>query len=78
MVHPQAMESIHGYTRVESPWIIGEYKSIYGKLIHYISGGGMTTFGRTVAQEVVRRKHRQFYFWAALLAVVWLYYYFVD
>ena len=41
----------HPYTRSKSPWILGDHSSMYGKLIHYLSGGGMSTFGRTVRQE---------------------------
>jgi len=67
----------HGYTRTDSPWIIEEHKSIYGKLIHYLSGGGMSTFGRSVAQEVVRRRQRTFLCWAGGLCVLWLIFYFV-
>jgi hypothetical protein len=62
----------HPYTRSKSPWILGEHSSVYGKLIHYISGGGMSTFGRTVRQEEVRLRRRRFYIVAAVLAVLWV------
>lgn len=76
-IHTSVVTDAHGYTRTDSPWILGEYKSIYGKLIHYLSGGGMNTFGRTVAQERVRRTHRRFLLWAGVLAVVWTVFYFI-
>ena len=75
-IHTSVVTAAHSYTRNDSPWILGEYKSIYGKLIHYLSGGGMTTFGRTVTQERVRRAHRRFLVWAAVLAVTWTFFYF--
>jgi len=62
----------HGYTRERSPWIMDEHKSVYGKLIHYLSGGGMRTFGRTVSQEIVRRRQRRFLITFAVLAALWL------
>ena len=67
----------HAYTHSDSPWIIGEYKSVYGKLIHYLSGGGMTTFGRTVTQEETRSRHRRFLLCATVLGVLWVVFYLV-
>ena len=61
----------HPYTRSKSPWILGEHVSVYGKLIHYLSGGGMSTFGRTVRQEEVRLRRRRFYVGAGIVALVW-------
>jgi len=74
-VHTSIVGAAHPYTRSESPWIIGEYHSVYGKLIHYISGGGMRTFGRTVKQEEVRRRQRRFLIAAGCLVAVWLVFY---
>ena len=71
-VHTTLVTDAHGYTRERSPWIMDEYKSVYGKLIHYLSGGGMRTFGRTVSQEIVRRRQRRFLMVFAVLAVLWL------
>ena len=61
----------HPYTRSKSPWILGEHSSMYGKLIHYLSGGGMSTFGRTVKQEEVRLRRRRFFIAAGVIAAVW-------
>lgn len=74
-IHTSTVRDAHPYTRSESPWIIGEYKSVYGKLIHYLSGGGMSTFGRTVRQEEVRLRQRRFLCGAAAIAAVWLFFY---
>ena len=75
-IHTSIVTSAHDYTRSDSPWILDEYESIYGKLIHYLSGGGMTTFGRTAKQERVRRRHRRFLTWSGALALVWVIFYF--
>ena len=66
------VDDAHGYTRSRSPWIIGEHKSIYGKLIHYLSGGGMRTFGRTIRQEEARRRQVRFVWTWLALAAAWL------
>ena len=68
----------HGYTASDTPWIIGdESRSIYGKLVYYLSGGGMKAFGRSVHQEEVRRRHRRFVIVLSLLAAVWSVFYFL-
>ena len=62
----------HAYTRSDVPWSISTAKSARGKLIDYISGGGMRTFGRTVRQDEVRRRQLRFLAVAAVLAAVWV------
>ena len=62
----------HAYTRSSTPWILVEHKSAYGKLIHYLSGGGMRAFGRTIRQEEIRRRHIRFWGAAATFAALWL------
>ncbi|MBO7684124.1 MAG: hypothetical protein J6T51_05310 [Kiritimatiellae bacterium] len=71
-IHTTVMADAHPYTRSESPWILGERHSVYGKLMHYLAGGGMEAFGRTVRQEEVLRRQRRFLAAAAALGVVWL------
>ncbi len=71
-IHTSVLRENHPYTRSESPWILGEHASVYGKLIHYLAGGGMEAFGRTVKQEEVLRRQRRFLSVAGLLAVGWL------
>ena len=53
-IHTEVVSSAHAYTRSDSPWIMDRHKSAYGTLIHYLSGGGMSTFGRTVKQEAAQ------------------------
>ena len=74
-VHLTPIGSRHAYTRSRTPWILSDYRGVYGKLLHYISGGGMRTFGRTVRQEETRLRQRRFFVAAALVAAVWLFFY---
>ena len=71
-IHPELRDAVHAYTRSKSPWIMGEYKSNYGKLIHYLSGGGMRVFGRTTGQEEAKIRQTRFLVVAGVLATVWL------
>ena len=70
-VSTEIVGDAHAYTRSDVPWSISTAKSARSRLIDYISGGGMRTFGRTVRQEEVRRKQLRFLAVAAVLAVVW-------
>lgn len=76
-VHTSVIQDAHSYTRSATPWIIEEHRSVYGKLMHYLSGGGLRTFGRTVRQEEVRAKQRRFALTAAFLGMVWVVAYFI-
>ena len=72
----------HSYTRSKVPWRIDEYQEAYGetskgkrfgwKLFHYISGGGMRTFGRTVQQEELGVRQSRFLLGAGIVAAAWL------
>ena len=72
-VSTEIVGDAHAYTRSDVPWSIPPAKSARGRLIDYISGGGMRTFGRTVRQEEVRRKQVRFLAVAAALAAVWFF-----
>lgn len=76
-VHTTIVTDAHAYTRADVPWTLGEYSSKYGKLIHYLSGGGMSTFGRTIAQERARRQHHRFYALTVIIGVLWLAFYLI-
>ena len=71
-IHTSVVTDAHAYTRSRSPWILSEHRSVYGKLIQYIAGGGMVAFGRTVRQEEVRRRRIRFLAWSAVIAAAWL------
>ena len=72
-VSTEIVGDAHAYTRSDVPWSISTAKSARSRLIDYISGGGMRTFGRTVRQEEVRRKQLRFLAVAAVLAAVWFF-----
>ena len=74
-VHLTPIGSRHAYTRSRTPWILADHRGAYGKLLHYISGGGMRTFGRTVHQEEARQRQRRFFVVATLIAAIWLFFY---
>lgn len=71
-IHTAVVGDAHAYTRSRSPWIMSEHRSVYGRLIHYLAGGGMGAFGRTVRQEEVLMRRRRFLACAAVIAAVWL------
>ena len=71
-LHTEIVGDAHAYTRSDVPWAIAHPKTPHDRMIHYISGGGMRVFGRTIRQEEVRRKQIRFLCGAAVLAAVWL------
>ena len=71
-IHTEVVSAAHAYTRSDVPWILDQHESAHGKLIHYLSGGGMRTFGRTVKQEEARRRHRRFLIEFSVLVAIWL------
>lgn len=68
-VHTSFRADAHEYTRSKTPWILESCKS---KLLRYLSGGGLSVFGRTVGQEEARDRHFKFLVKAAVFGVVWL------
>jgi len=76
------VEDAHSYTRSSAPWLIDAYQDAKGetttgdkfgwRLFHYLSGGGMKTFGRTIRQEEADLKRTRFLLAAAVVGVVWL------
>lgn len=71
-IHTSVVTDAHAYTRSQCPWIMTDRGSVYGKLMHYIAGGGMVAFGRTVKQEEVRRRRKRFLAWSSAVGVAWL------
>jgi len=71
-IHTSLVSPAHAYTTSSTPWILGVHKSAYGKLIHYISGGGMQTFGRTVRQEEISLRQRRFIALSILNVILWI------
>lgn len=69
------------YTRSKAPWRIDAYKEAKGettkgvkfgwRLFHYLSGGGMKVFGRTIKQEEADIKRNRFLVGAGIFAFIW-------
>ena len=82
VLHPTLVTRNHAYTSSDEPWNMEEYTAASGvtssgkhygwKLFHYISGGGMRTFGRTLKQEIRERRQNRFLVIAASLFIAWL------
>lgn len=74
----------HAYTRSRTPWLLDVRKEAQEetaaqgrtgwRLFHYLSGGGLRAFGRTVQQEEAEAKRARFLAKAAVLGAVWLYF----
>lgn len=74
-------DSRRPYTKSKAPWLLGENRDAKGetsdgvkfgwKLFHYLSGGGLRDFGRTVKQEEADIRRTRFLVAMAVFAVVW-------
>lgn len=81
-IHTSIVQDAHDYTRSKEPWRLDAYRDAHGettkgvrfgwKLFHYLSGGGMSIFGRTVEQEELNTRQNRFLATAAVLAAIWL------
>lgn len=81
-IHTSVVGDAHAYTRSKVPWSLETYRDAHGetsdgvrfgwRLFHYIAGGGMRTFGRTVQQEERDRRQSRFLAALALAALAWL------
>lgn len=71
-VPTEVVGDAHAYTRSDVPWSLSTGKTGRARMIDYISGGGMRTFGRTVRQEEACRKQRRFLVAFAAIAAAWL------
>ena len=81
-IRPTFVSDAHAYTRAKLPWLLDAYTEAKGetttgkkfgwKLFHYIAGGGMKFFGRSVEQELADAQQTRFLVVAAVLGAVWL------
>ena len=81
-IHTSIVKDAHASTRSKVPWRLDTYRDAHGetskgarfgwKLFHYISGGGMRTFGRTVQQEELNARQNRFLVAAGVAAALWL------
>ena len=77
----------HPYTRSKLPWKLESDRNVHGenskgvrfvwKLFHYISGGGMKAFGRTIQQEERNARQNRFLTVASVMTVLWILFLFV-
>ena len=79
------VEEAHSYTRSKSPWIIeplrgGSDAAGRGasgrreRLLHYLSGGGLKAFGRTLREDEADMKRTRFLVAFGAMFAVWLYF----
>lgn len=72
-IHTKFVGDAHSYTRSKSRWKIdAAARSTRDKLYHYISGGGLSAFGRTIAQEEQDEKQTKFLIASGVLFAIWL------
>lgn len=80
-VHVQTVAKAHDYTNSPVPWTIDEGRRVdvcrrgrrfSWRLFHYLSGGGLSSCGRTVQQEERSRRQSRFLVVAGVLAAGWL------
>lgn len=81
-LHPTLVTAEHSYTRSSEPWRMGcntraHGRTVSGKtygwrLFHYISGGGIKAFGRTLRQDIRSRRQSRFLVVSAALFVAWV------
>ena len=84
-IYPELVRPAHEYTRSKLPWrldVTGPRKESraaarYGwKLFHYLSGGGMKCFGKTIEQEEAEARQSRFLAVMGAAAAVWSLFYF--
>ena len=78
-MHTNLKCDAHAYTRSPEPWRIDAGEEVYGsispegrrgwKLFHYISGGGMRTFRRTLEDDERSRRQTRFLVFSAAVLV---------
>ncbi len=78
---PSIVRDAHAYTRSKTPWLLDSRqaarKEVAGngkfgwRLFHYLSGGGLRAFGRTIKQEEADAKRTRFLIGAAVFGIVW-------
>lgn len=85
-IRTSLVEDAHSYTRSSMPWRLevevdraaqartAKGKVFGWKLFHYISGGGMKTFGRSVRQEEADARRNRFLAAAGVVGALWLWF----
>lgn len=63
----------HPYTRSKSRWRLDTAaKSARDRLYHYLSGGGMKAFGRTIKEEEASDSQSRFLAVASVVGIIWM------
>lgn len=81
-LHPTLVTREHSYMSSSEPWRMEFNTKVQGRtvsgktygwrLFHYISGGGIKAFDRTLRQDVRNRRQSRFLVVSAALFFVWL------
>jgi len=81
MLHVNLKCDKHAYMRSREPWNIDAGREMYSsiskegrpvwKLFHYISGGGMRSFRRTLEEDGRSRRQTRFLVFSAAVFVLW-------
>lgn len=72
-IHTATLRDLHPYTRRKVPWKLDAFAG--SKLFHYIAGGGSRQFGRSAAQDEREWRQGRFLVRAAIILVLWLWFY---
>ncbi|MBP5791069.1 MAG: hypothetical protein J6W80_02280 [Kiritimatiellae bacterium] len=63
----------HPYTRSKARWRLeSAARTARERLYRYISGGGMSAFGRTITQQEREERQDRFLVVSAILGIAWL------
>lgn len=72
-IHTSLVGAAHPYTRSKASWRLeSAARTAREKLYRYISGGGMSAFGRTITQQERDERQTRFFVAIGILAAVWL------
>ncbi len=74
----------HEYTRSSIPWQLDAYedepdgkttgRQFGRRLFHYISGGGLRGYGRTVEHEEANQRRTRFLIASGIIGVAWVWF----
>ena len=80
-IKPQPIADAHAYTQSKSSWLLDRTVDASSRtkrgddrgwrLFHYLSGGGIREFGRSVQQEEADLNRGSFLWKAAILGLIW-------
>ena len=81
-IHTSMFREPHAYTHAKVPWRLDEYQQASGttsqgkkfgwRLFHYLAGGGMQAFGRTIQQEDASARQNRLLIFAGVFFGFWI------